>query len=140
MKTLFSKIIDGELPCHKIFEDEEFFAFLDINPVNPGHTLLVPKLPVDNVFDLEDDLFSRLFLTAKRLSAPLQKATGCKRVGIAVEGFCIPHVHVHLVPVNGGNELNPERAKAADPAELDRMRQMIAVSFEECLIGSEEEG
>lgn len=124
-RTLFSKIIDGEIPCHKIFEDNEFFAFMDINPVNPGHTLLIPRLPVDDVFDLDDELFSKLFLTAKKLAEPIRKATGCKRVAIAVEGFHVPHVHVHLVPVNAGNELNPERARAANNEDLTSMKEKI---------------
>jgi histidine triad (HIT) family protein len=124
-KSLFVKIIDGEIPCHKIYEDDKFFAFLDINPINAGHTLLIPKIQIDYIFDLEDKLYTELFLKAKELSKIIKKATGCKRVGLAVEGFMVPHVHIHLVPLNKGNELNPERAKSVKEEELKQMAEKI---------------
>ncbi len=115
---LFCKIIKGEIPSYKIWEDENFFAFLDINPINPGHTILVPKKHLDYIFYLEEPLYSEIFRTAKKLSESLKKATGAKRVALAIEGFVIPHIHIHLVPVNKVNDLDPNRAKKASPEEL----------------------
>ncbi len=129
MKCLFCDIINNKVPAAKIWEDENFLAFLDINPINPGHTLLIPKTHVEDVFELSDDSFQHLFLTAKNIAPILQKATSAKRMGIAVEGFGVPHVHIHLVPVNNGNELNPERAKKSTESELQKMK----IRFEEAM-------
>jgi histidine triad (HIT) family protein len=127
--TLFTKIIEGEVPCHKVWENESFFAFLDVNPINPGHTLVIPKKETDYLFDLNDIEYSALFLAAKKLALVLKKATQCERVGLAVEGFMIPHVHIHLVPLNEGNGLNPEKAKKATEEELVAMAEKIKASF-----------
>lgn len=115
---IFCKIAGGKIPSAKVYEDEKFFAFLDINPVAPGHTLLIPKKHVDNLFDIEEPLYSEMFQTAKKLSKPLTKAMGAKRVGVIVEGFLVHHAHVHLVPMKSGGDLNPGNARRADPAEL----------------------
>ena len=122
---LFCKIIKGEIPSYKIWEDKNFFAFLDINPINPGHTILVPKKHINYIFDLEEPLYSEIFRTAKKLSEPLKKATGAKRVALAIEGFVIPHTHIHLVPVNKVNDLDPNRAKKTSPEELSKMAEKI---------------
>ena len=115
---LFCRIINGKIPSTKIWEDEHFFAFLDIKPINPGHTLLIPKTHINNVFELDETLYIGLFKTAKKLSIPIQKAMNSKRVGIAVEGFLVPHAHIHIVPLHKGGELNLERARHASSEEL----------------------
>lgn len=126
---IFCKIIAGEIPSFKVWEDKDFFAFLDISPINSGHTLLVPKKHTDYVFEMQDKEYSNIFLAAKKLSGPIQKATDAKRIGLAIEGFSVPHVHLHLVPLFGGNELNPERAKKADMTDLEKMCEKIKVEI-----------
>lgn len=122
---IFCKILSGAAPAHKVWENENFFAFLDINPVNPGHLLLIPKQHIDYVFDLEEPLYAELFQVAKQLAAPLQKAMGTKRIGVVIEGFSVAHLHVHLVPINSVNELNPTRARRATPEELTAVASRI---------------
>jgi histidine triad (HIT) family protein len=122
---VFCKISKSELPSEKIWEDENFFAFLDLNPVNPGHILLIPKKHTDYLFDIEDPLYSKLFKVAKKLAKPLKQAMQSKRIGIAVEGFGVPHAHVHLIPINKGFELDPNRAKKAMPKELKDVANKI---------------
>lgn len=100
MATIFSKIISGEIPCYKIAEDDKHFAFLDINPVTPGHTLVVPKKEVSYIFDLSDEEYADLQLFAKRVAAAVEKAVPCKRVGVTVIGLEVPHAHIHLLPIN----------------------------------------
>jgi histidine triad (HIT) family protein len=128
---IFCKIIAGEIPCTKIWEDDDFYAFLDINPINPGHALVIPKTHHDYLFAMDEPLYGRIFNAAKKLSKPLEKATGAKRIGVVVEGFLVPHVHVHLVPLNEGGELSFGRAKKATPDELADMAGKIARELEE---------
>ncbi len=127
---IFCKIAEGEIDVPKIYEDEKFFAFLDAKPINPGHTLLIPKSHVDYIFDVEEPLYSELFETAKKLAGPIRDAVQSKRIGISVEGFGVPHAHVHLVPINKGFELDPNRAKTANPKELleiaDKIKKEIS--------------
>jgi len=99
MATLFTKIINGEIPCYKVAESEEFFAFLDINPKAKGHTLVVPKREVDYLFDMEDDELARMMTFAKKIAAAIRKAFPCPKVGIAVLGLEVPHAHIHLIPL-----------------------------------------
>ncbi|NYZ74275.1 HIT family protein [Candidatus Micrarchaeota archaeon] len=122
---IFCKIGAGKIPSAKVYEDERFLAFLDINPVSPGHTLLIPKKHVDNLFDIEEPLYSEMFQTAKKLSKSLTKAMGAKRVGVMVEGFLVHHAHVHLIPMNHGSDLNPANARKAEPAELTAIAEKI---------------
>jgi len=122
---LFCKIIKGEIPSYKIWEDENFFAFLDINPINPGHIILVLKKHLDYIFDLEESLYLEIFKTAKKLSEPLKRAVGAKRIALAIEGFLVPHAHIHLVPVNKVNDLDPNRAKKASPEKLSEIMERI---------------
>ena len=122
---LFCKIIKGEIPCHKVYENEKFLAFLDINPINEGHTLIIPKKHSEYVFDLSDKEYSELFLEAKNIAKYLKKATNAKRIGIIVEGFAVPHTHIHLVPLTQGNQLNPLMAKAGDPELLVKIADKI---------------
>lgn len=99
MATLFTKIINGEIPCYKVAENEEFFAFLDINPKAKGHTLVIPKREVDYLFDMEDDELACMMAFAKKIAAAIRKAFPCPKVGIAVLGLEVPHAHIHLIPL-----------------------------------------
>ena len=100
MTSIFSRIVSGEIPSHKIAENEEFLAFLDAFPIAKGHTLVIPKKEVDYIFDLDDDMYSRLFLFAKSLVPALEKTVPCLRIGVSVIGLEVPHAHVHLLPLN----------------------------------------
>jgi histidine triad (HIT) family protein len=103
--SVFTKIINGEIPAHKIYEDDQVLAFLDNSPLAPGHTLLIPKLAIDYLFDLPDDLYNYMWQIAKKLSGPLRDSIGAKRVGVIVEGFLVPHTHIHLVPIDNDQQL-----------------------------------
>ncbi len=116
-ECVFCQIIQGKLPAHQIWEDEHFLAILDINPNTPGHTLLLPKIHEPYVFDLEPDLYSRLFELAKKLSKPILEVSQ----SVVVQGFTVPHVHLHLIPMNDVHDLDDARATPASDAELERM-------------------
>jgi histidine triad (HIT) family protein len=134
---IFCQIIEGIEPAHRVWESEDFLAFLTRRPCNPGHTLLVPKAHVDYVFDLDEPLYSNIFRVAKEISEPIRQATDAKRIGIAVEGFSVGHVHLHLVPLYNVSELDPCRHVEQTQQELaemagrikrrDRMRVNVAV-------------
>ena len=111
MPSIFSRIVAGEIPCHKIAEDDRFLAFLDIQPLAEGHTLVIPKLEVDRYFDPPDDLLRDINLFARDVALQLERAIPCKRVGVAVIGLEVPHAHVHLIPLNGVADINFERPK-----------------------------
>lgn len=122
--TIFSKIIAGEIPCYKIAEDDEFFAFLDINPVNWGHTLVVPKQETDYIFDLDDVTLGKMAIFAKRVAVGIKRAIPCRKVGMAVLGLEVPHAHIHLVPLATEGDMdfknkiaNPDPAKMAEIAK-----------------------
>lgn len=118
--TLFTRIINGEIPSYKVAEDEKYYAFLDINPLQKGHTLVIPKLPepeADYIFDLEDATLAGLMVFAKKVAQGLKEATGCKRVGVAVLGMEVNHVHVHLVPMNSERDMLFTNPKLQLPAE-----------------------
>ena len=106
MASIFSNIISGEIPSYKIYEDKDYFAFLDINPNALGHTLCVPKKEVDQVFDLDDDILSGLMIFSKKVARAIKKAVVCKRVGISVIGLEVPHVHIHLIPINTMDDMS----------------------------------
>jgi histidine triad (HIT) family protein len=111
MATIFTKIINGEIPCHKIAETDEFLAFLDIMPLVKGHTLVIPKKEVDYIFDLEEDYFQRLWAFARSVAPAVEKAIPCKRIGVAVIGLEVPHAHIHLVPLNHVGDINFSKPK-----------------------------
>ncbi|MCB1101248.1 MAG: HIT family protein [Kiritimatiellae bacterium] len=123
MSTIFSKIISGEIPCYKLAEDDRFLAFLDIRPVNPGHTLVIPKQEVDYLFDLEDDLLGGILLFARPIARALAEVVPYKKVGLMVAGLEVPHAHVHLIPFSAIPELTFSRASAMEP---DRLEQIAA--------------
>ena len=100
MASIFTQIVNGEIPCYRVFEDEDHLAFLDINPIQPGHTLVIPKREVPVLFDMAEDEYVRLWKAVRRVEAALRAATGCARVVVMVVGYEVPHVHVHLIPTN----------------------------------------
>ncbi|WP_433835133.1 HIT family protein [Flavobacterium anhuiense] len=105
MASIFTKIVNGEIPAYKIAEDENYLAFLDVNPNAKGHTLCIPKQEIDKIFDMDEDLYLGLMKFSKRVAAALEKTVPCKRVGIAVVGLEVPHAHVHLIPLNEMDEM-----------------------------------
>lgn len=111
MATLFTRIINGEIPCYKVAEDDRYFAFLDINPLAKGHTLVVPKVEDDYIFNLDDETYAGLMLFAKKVAQAQQLAIPCKRIGVAVLGMEVPHVHVHLVPMQSEGDMNFAKQK-----------------------------
>jgi len=109
--TIFSRIIAGEIPCYKIAEDDRFFAFLDINPLSKGHTLIVPKLEEDYIFNLSDDMLSAMILFSKKVALAIEKSIPCLRIGVAVIGLEVPHAHIHLIPINREADMNFKNPK-----------------------------
>lgn len=106
METIFTRIIKGEIPCYKIAENDKFFAFLDISPVAKGHTLVVPKLQNDYIFDLEDEMLAEMMVFAKKIAKAIRQNVECARIGVAVIGLDVPHTHVHLVPISKSGDLD----------------------------------
>ena len=126
MSSIFTKIINGETPCHKIAEDENYFAFLDINPLAKGHTLVIPKKEIDYIFDIDDSTHAGLWNFAKKISHAVEKAVPCKRIGIAVIGLEVPHAHIHLIPINNVGDMNFARPKLQlRKEELEETAQKI---------------
>ena len=113
MPTIFSRIVAGEIPCYKVAEDEKHYAFLDINPVAAGHTLVIPKCEVDYIFDLSDEEYLELQLFAKGVAEAIKRALPCQRVGVAVMGMEVPHTHIHLIPINTEADMNFFKEKAS---------------------------
>lgn len=111
MASIFSKIIAGEIPSYRIHENARFYAFLDINPLAKGHTLVVPKVETDYLFDLEDELLGEMMVFAKQVAAAIDQTMDCKRVGVAVLGLEVPHAHIHLVPINGLHDIEFSKPK-----------------------------
>ncbi|MFT3903045.1 MAG: HIT family protein [Niabella sp.] len=124
--TIFSKIIAGEIPCYKIAEDDKFIAFLDISPLRKGHTLVVPKVEVDNLFDLPADYLSQILLFARPVAKAIEKSFYCNRCGISVIGLEVPHAHIHLVPINGEDDISFLQPKQnLSPEEMQAVQQLI---------------
>lgn len=126
MATIFSKIAAGEIPSYKVAEDDRHYAFLDINPVAKGHTLVIPRREVDYLFDLSEQEYADLMLFAKKVAAKLQKAVPCKRIGVAVMGLEVPHAHIHLIPINSEADMDFRKDKLTlEPAEMQAIAQAI---------------
>ena len=124
--TIFSRIISEEIPCYKIAEDDRFFAFLDINPLTKGHTLVVPKQETDYIFSLDDDLLSGMILFAKKIALAIEKSVPCVRVGVADIGLEVPHAHIHLIPFNKESDMNFKNPKLKlSPEEMNEIAQGI---------------
>ncbi|MDB5228305.1 MAG: histidine triad protein [Bacteroidota bacterium] len=125
MATIFTKIINGEIPCYKIAEDENYFAFLDIHPLNPGHTLVVTKKEVDYIFDLDDVELSGLIVFAKKIARAIEKAIPCERIGMTVIGLEVPHTHIHLSPINSVHDLDFRNTKKLSKEEMEVIAEKI---------------
>lgn len=131
MASIFSKIAAGEIPSYKIAEDDRYFAFLDINPVAEGHTLVIPKREEDYIFDLDDDEYVGLQLFAKRVAKAIKKAMPCKRVGVAVMGLEVPHAHIHLIPITKESDMNFFGGKLQpSPERMKEIAEAIAKEVE----------
>jgi len=124
MASIFSRIVAGEIPCHKVAENEEFLAFLDINPKADGHTLVIPKQEIDYLFDIEDALLGRMIIFAKTVARGIETAIPCKRIGVAVIGLEVPHAHIHLIPIRKESDLFAGKSKKK-PEELTRIAALI---------------
>ena len=122
---IFCKIVKGEIPAVKIFEDKKYFAFLDVNPINSGHTLLIPKKHTEYLFDLKDNEYSELMLKVKSFAKLLKNKLKSKKIGLIIEGFGVLHVHIHLVPINSMGELNQKRTKPVNKEELNKIAKKI---------------
>ncbi|SRR5690554_149797 len=130
MGTIFSKIIAGEIPSHKVAEDDHFYAFLDIRPMVKGHTLVVPKKEVDYLFDLEDNLLASMTLFTKKVAAAIKKSIPCKRVGVLVMGMEVPHAHIHLIPIQDERDMNLSNPKLElSEEEFKEIAKQIRSSF-----------
>ncbi|MCD4780863.1 MAG: HIT family protein [Candidatus Omnitrophica bacterium] len=129
MPSLFTKIINGEIPCHKIYEDDQCLAFLDIRPIKEGHTLVIPKKEIDYIFDLEDPDLANLMLCAKKIASAIKQTIECDRIGIMVAGLEVPHTHVHLIPIKSVSDLNFSLAENADNENLAQTAQKIRNNF-----------
>ncbi|MCL6461849.1 MAG: HIT domain-containing protein [Flavobacterium micromati] len=123
--SIFTKIVKGEIPCYKIAEDENFLAFLDVNPNAKGHTLCIPKKEIDKFFEIDDDLYVGLMLFSKKVAIALEKTIPCKRIGMAVIGLEVPHAHVHLIPLNDMDEMRFQNKVSLSKEEFEALAQNI---------------
>jgi histidine triad (HIT) family protein len=121
MSSIFTKIINGEIPCYKIAEDDNFIAFLDVNPNAKGHTLCVPKQEIDKIFDLNENLYIGLMQFSRKIAIALEKAVPCKRIGMAVIGLEVPHAHVHLIPLNEMDEMRFQNKVTLSKEEFEHL-------------------
>jgi histidine triad (HIT) family protein len=129
MSSIFTKIINGEIPCYKIAEDDNFIAFLDVNPNAKGHTLCVPKQEIDKLFDIDDDLYLGLMKFSKKIAVALEKTVPCKRIGMAVIGLEVPHAHVHLIPLNAMDEMTFKHKVSLTKEEFEELAQSIKTNL-----------
>lgn len=131
MATIFSRIISGEIPAYKVAEDDNYFAFLDINPLKEGHTLVVPKQETDYIFDLDDEKLAGMILFSKRVAAAIRKAYPCNRIGVAVLGLEVPHAHIHLVPIDSESDINFRNPKLKfSPEQFKSTAERISANLE----------
>ena len=127
MSSIFSKIVNGDIPCYKVAEDENFLAFLDVNPVVKGHVLVIPKQEVDYIFDIEDDLLAGLNLFAKKVAIKMKRILPCERIGVTVIGLEVPHAHIHLIPINSITDMDFSKPKKKfDNLELENIAKSIS--------------
>lgn len=130
MPSIFTRIINGEIPCFKVAENDNCFAFLDINPLAKGHTLVVPKREIDYLFDLDNDLLQQLTVFSKQVAKAIEKSIPCKRVGVAVIGLEVPHAHIHLIPINSVGDINFKNPKLKlSNEELEKIATTIRGNF-----------
>ncbi len=129
MASIFTKIINGEIPSYKIAENEQFYAMLDIAPNSKGHTLCIPKKEVDKLFDLDEETYAALFVFSKKVAEAIEKVVPCERVGLAVVGLEVPHVHVHLIPLNQMGDMSFSNKVPMSPSEMADLASQIAKNF-----------
>lgn len=129
MSTIFKKIINGEIPAYKVAEDSQFLAFLDIHPNAKGHTLCIPKKEIDNIFDLDEGVYQELMRFSRKVAIALQKTLPCKRVGMAVVGLEVPHVHVHLIPLNSMKDMDFSQSIKMEHEEFESLAKSIHVNL-----------
>lgn len=126
MASIFTRIINGEIPCYKVAEDDRYFAFLDINPLTKGHTLVVPKQETDYIFDLDDKMLGDMMIFAKKIARKIKEKIDCKRVAVVVLGMEVPHAHIHLIPINSEQEVDFHREKLKlTPDEFQKVAELI---------------
>lgn len=129
MASIFTKIINGEIPCYKIVEDDKYFAFLDINPNAKGHTLCIPKQEVNKVFDMEEEDYLGLMKFSRKVAKALEKTVPCKRIGVAVVGLEVPHVHVHLIPLQDMDDMRFQRKTSLTEEEFEQLASDITANL-----------
>jgi histidine triad (HIT) family protein len=129
MATIFTKIVNGEIPCYKIAEDENFLAFLDVNPNAKGHTLCIPKKEINKLFDMDEALYLGLMQFARKVAIALEKTVPCKRIGMAVVGLEVPHAHVHLIPLNEMDEMRFQNKVTLEKAEFEALAKSIQANL-----------
>ncbi|MBF0479805.1 MAG: HIT family protein [Candidatus Omnitrophica bacterium] len=128
MATIFNKIISGDIPCHKILENERFLAFLDIHPIKPGHTLVIPKKEIDYLFDMDDEVLSAIMIFAKKAAKLIKKSVPCRKIGVVVCGLEVPHAHIHLIPIDSVADIDFSLAKPMDEKELKEIAETIRLN------------
>lgn len=132
---IFCEIVAGRAPARVVYSDADHIAFFPLEHINPGHVLLIPRRHTDYLFDLPVEEYQGLWSTAARIAPALRSATDARRIGVAVEGFSVPHVHVHMVPINAFDELNPSRARRLEAAEAERLQQRIVAALRDAVAG-----
>ncbi|WP_374401581.1 HIT family protein [Flavobacterium sp.] len=126
MASIFTKIVNGEIPCYKIAEDENYLAFLDVNPNAKGHTLCIPKQEINKIFDMEEEHYLGLMKFSRKVAKAIEKSIECKRIGVAVVGLEVPHVHVHLIPLQDMDDMRFQRKTSLSPEEFQELAKQIA--------------